>query len=225
MKLIKKFEIQNKHNILDFLNNQFVGRISTIDGNNFPQIIPMNFVCASSNSTSTIDDKHFHGVVYMHSHPFGEKIENIQRNSRSGFEVDKYICFLPSYYFHPTDASQADTLYISVVMKGNSYLVYDLEEKTFALNALMQKYQKEGRYKLLEPSMKNVQEVAVIKFIPFQVHGKYKIGQQWSQSYRLKIAKQILLRENLSYAQFILNVMGIRILDNGTLEIVKDPNL
>ncbi len=225
MKLIKKFEIQNNQNIFDFLNNQSVGRISTIDINNFPQIIPMNFVYTLDQSTSTTENKQFHGIVYMHSHPYGEKIENIKRNSESGFEVDKHICFLPSYYFHPTDASQADTLYISVVMKGHSYLVHDLEEKTFALNTLMKKYQKEGKYKLLEPSMKSVKEVTVIKFIPSQVHGKYKIGQHWNTSYRLRIAEQILLRENPSDAQYILSIMGIRVLDNGTLDVVKDPNL
>ena len=57
----------------------------------------------------------------MHSHPFGEKLDNIKRNSQVGFEVDQHICFLPSYYFHPTDASQADTLYISIVIKGNAF--------------------------------------------------------------------------------------------------------
>ncbi|NOJ29437.1 MAG: flavin-nucleotide-binding protein [Nitrososphaeraceae archaeon] len=225
MKLVKKFEIQNRQNISNFLNNQPVGRISTIDANNFPQIIPMNFVYTPNPVTLPAEDKQSHDVIYMHSHPFGEKIENIKRNSKSGFEVDKYICFLPSYYFHPIDASQADTLYISVVMKGNSYLVNDFEEKAFALNALMKKYQKEGKYKLLESPMKSVQEVTVIKFIPFQIHGKYKIGQHWERSYRLKMAEQILNRENLSYAKSILSIMGIRILDNGTLEIVQDPNL
>lgn len=63
MKLIKKFEIQNNQNIFDFLNNQSVGRISTIDINNFPQIIPMNFVYTLDQSTSTTENKQFHGIV------------------------------------------------------------------------------------------------------------------------------------------------------------------
>ena len=44
MKLIKKLEIQSKENIINFLNNQAVGRFATIDINGFPQIIQMNFV-------------------------------------------------------------------------------------------------------------------------------------------------------------------------------------
>jgi nitroimidazol reductase NimA-like FMN-containing flavoprotein (pyridoxamine 5'-phosphate oxidase superfamily) len=46
---------------------------------------------------------------------------------------------LPSYYFHPTDVSQADTLYISVVVKGSAFIVEDNEEKA---NALKQSYEK-----------------------------------------------------------------------------------
>ena len=36
--------------------------------------------------------------VYMHSHIRGEKIENIKRNSKVGFEVDRNLEFLPSYF-------------------------------------------------------------------------------------------------------------------------------
>jgi len=71
-------------------------------------------------------------AVYMHSHPLGEKLDNIKRNSKVGFEVERHICFLPSYYFHSSDASQADTLYISVVIKGNAQIVDNNEEKTDA---------------------------------------------------------------------------------------------
>ena len=60
--------------------------------------------------------------------------------------------------FHPYDASQADTLYVSVVIKGNAIIVEDNAEKANALNALMQKYQMEGKYELLDSSMRSVQE-------------------------------------------------------------------
>ena len=46
----------------------------------------------------------------MHSHRRGEKLENIKRNDKVGFEVDRSLEFLPSYFFDPTDASLADTL-------------------------------------------------------------------------------------------------------------------
>ncbi|TLY01200.1 MAG: pyridoxamine 5'-phosphate oxidase family protein [Thaumarchaeota archaeon] len=146
MQLVKKYEIQSKQKIINFLNSQSAGRVASIDKDGCPQVIPMNFVYA-------------HDAIYMHSHPFGEKLDNIRRNPNVGFEVDQHICFLPSYYFHPTDASQADTLYISVVIKGKAQIVDDSEEKAKALNALMEKYQKEGRYEAYRLKMaKNIIE-------------------------------------------------------------------
>ena len=223
MKLIKKLEIQSKENIISFLNNQAVGRFATIDINGFPQIIPMNFVYVQAEK---IDNSHIlkQDAIYMHSYRFGEKIDNIKRNSNTGFEVDQHLAFLPSYYFHPSDASQADTLYKSVVIKGQSHIIEDKEEKTLALNSLMEKYQPEGNYEKLNSKMYSVQEVTVIKLIPNNMKGKYKIGQQWTPSYRLKIAEKILTREKEN-AKLIFQVMGIEILEDKNLKIKKEPIL
>jgi len=165
----------------------------------------------------------FHNaVVYMHSHPFGEKLDNIQRNPNVGFEVDQYICFLPSYYFHPSDASQADTLYISVVIKGKAEIVHSNEEKAVALNALMKKYQIEGRYEALDAYMPSVHEVAVIKVVPKDMRGKYKVGQHWARPYRLKMARNIIEREGLEKAVPILGMMGIDVKDGGAGLLIKE---
>ncbi|HEX2068079.1 MAG TPA: pyridoxamine 5'-phosphate oxidase family protein [Nitrososphaeraceae archaeon] len=224
MQLTKKLEIQSKKKIIEFLHNQPVGRIASIDINGYPQIIPMNFVFVQAddphiNSQSIIKSD----AVYMHSHPFGEKLDNIKRNEKVGFEVDQHICFLPSYYFHPTDASQADTLYISVVIKGNASIVEDNKEKASALNALMRKYQKEGRYQTLHPYMSSVNEVTVIKIVPKEMHGKYKIGQHWASAYRLKIARNIIEREGKGQAKAILDIMGVEIMPNGSLNVKEEP--
>lgn len=224
MQLTKKLEIQSKKKIIEFLHNQPVGRIASIDINGYPQVIPMNFVFVQA------DDPHTNSqfiiksdAVYMHSHPFGEKLDNIKRNEKVGFEVDQHICFLPSYYFHPSDASQADTLYISVVIKGNASIVEDNKEKASALNALMKKYQKEGRYQTLHPYMSSVNEVTVIKIVPKEMHGKYKIGQHWASAYRLKIAGNIIEREGKGQAKAILDIMGVEIMPNGSLNVKEEP--
>ncbi len=213
MQLVKKYEIQSKHKMVEFLNNQPVGRIASLDENGYPQVIPMNFVYNG-------------GVIYMHSHPFGEKLENIRRNPNVGFEVDQHICFLPSYYFHPTDASQADTLYISVVIKGKAEIVHGNEEKALALNALMEKYQKEGRYEALDANMPSVHEVAIIKVIPRDMRGKYKIGQHWARPYRLKMARNIIEREGLEIARPILRIMGIDLTaGEDSLQVIEEPEM
>jgi uncharacterized protein len=159
----------------------------------------------------------------MHSHPFGEKLENIKRNSKVGFEVDQHVCFLPSYYFHPMDASQADTLYISVVIKGNAFIIDDNEEKAFALNMLMKKYQTEGIYEPLNRSIPSVRAVTVIKVIHHDIRGKYKIGPQWAPIYRLKMAQRIVKRERILNSKLILNIMGIEVDRSGKLQIKRDP--
>ena len=225
MQLIPKLEIKSLSNIIKFLDEERVGRVASIDEQGYPQIIPMNFVYVKNELIDTQSDIKNIGAVYMHSHPIGEKIENIKRNSKVGFEVDSYVCFLPSYYFHPTDASQADTLYISVVIKGNAAIVQDPDEKANALNALMKKYQKELGYESLSSSMGSVREVTVLKVVPDQIRGKYKIGQHWIPRYRLKMARNIIQREAEDDASKILKIMGIEIMNNGALRIIKEPNM
>jgi uncharacterized protein len=223
MQLIPKLEIKSLANMIDFLNQEKVGRVASIDEQGYPQIIPMNFVYVKNDMIDTLSSNKNIGAVYMHSHPFGEKIENIKRNSKVGFEVDSYVSFLPSYYFHPTDASQADTLYVSVVIKGNASIVQNKDEKANALNALMKKYQKEGGYESLSSNMVSVREVTVLKVVPDQIRGKYKIGQHWIPRYRLKMARNIIQREGVNDGRRILKIMGIEIMDNGELKVIKEP--
>ena len=200
MQLLGKLEIKSKEKIIEFLSSQQTGRISSIDEDGYPQIIPMNFVFISD-------------AIYMHSHVRGEKLDNIKRNLKVGFEVDKNLEFLPSYFSDPTDASLADTLYISVVIKGNASIVSDKEEKTTALNGLMKKYQPEGGYEPIKPEMDVLDEVVVIKIIPKSLRGKYKIGQNMDMKSRIDLAKQILER-NTPTAKETLDIMGFKIIEN-----------
>ena len=201
MQLLGKLEIKSKEKIIEFLSSESTGRIASIDLNGFPQIIPMNFVF--------IDD-----VIYMHSHIRGEKLENIKRNDKVGFEVDRSLEFLPSYFFDPVDASLADTLYISVVMKGTCVIVEDKKEKTLALNGLMKKYQPEGGYEPMNPEMEVLNEVAVIKVVPTTMRGKYKIGQNLKHNEKLELAENIFKR-NSKTAKNTLEIMGFSVSENG----------
>ena len=226
MQLTNRFQIKSEHQIIGFLNSQTVGRICSIDKYGFPQVIPMNFVFVKSEHEMKMNRHHTpitSDAIYMHSHPFGEKIENIKRNSKVGFEVDQHVCFLPSYYFHPTDASQADTLYVSVVIKGNAFMIDDDIEKAFALNMLMKKYQTEGFYESLNQFMRSVRAVSVIKIVPQDIRGKYKIGQHWTPDYRLKMAEKIIKREGILKSRQILNMMGIEEDRAGKLHVKSEP--
>jgi len=209
MQLLGKLEIKSKEKIIEFLSSQQTGRISSIDENGYPQIIPMNFVYISD-------------VIYMHSHVRGEKLDNIRRNQKVGFEVDKNLEFLPSYFSDPTDASLADTLYISVVIKGNASIISDKEEKTTALNGLMKKYHPEGGYEPIKPEMDVLDEVVVIKIVPKSLRGKYKIGQNMNMKSRIDLAKQILER-NTPTAKETLDIMGFKIIDDEPKLVDDNP--
>lgn len=172
----------------------------------------------NSDTTKNADRQIYKHAIYMHSHYKGEKIENLLRNSKVGFEVDKEICFLPSFYFHPTEASFADTLYTSIVIKGRASIVSDNKEKALAMNKMMQKYQPEGRYAELTQNSKSIIHLTVIKIDVETIDGKYKIGQEWTNSFRKEIVKKIIDREGLTKAREILKDMKIKILEKGELE-------
>ena len=208
MQLIGILEIHSLEKIKEFLNEEHVGRISSIDKNGFPQIIPMNFVFLND-------------AIYVHSHTKGEKLDNISRNNKVGFEVDRELEFLPSYFEDPNDASLADTLYISVVIKGIGSFVTDREEKTLALNGLMEKYQPEGQYDPIKSDMQVLDAVTVIKVTPQTIHGKYKIGQNMNPTDRMDLAQKILKRNSPSSKQ-TLKIMGFEVTDDG-LRMVDEP--
>ena len=160
-------------------------------------------------------------AVYMHSHVKGEKLDNISRNNKVGFEADRELEFLPSYFEDPHNASLADTLYISIVIKGIASFVSDREEKTMALNGLMEKYQPEGNYDPLESTMRVLDAVSVIKIVPTSLHGKYKIGQHMNSNDRMILAKKIL-EKNSPTAKTTLKIMGFEEIDDG-LRMIDEP--
>ena len=202
MQLTRVLEIRSQERIREFLGEEHVGRVASIDGDGFPQVIPMNFVM--------LED----GAIYMHSHTRGEKLDNMARNGKVGFEVDRELEFLPSYFADPRDASLADTLYVSVVIKGTGSVVEDRHEKARALNGLMQKYQPEGGYEPIRPEMGVLDAVAVIKVVPQAVRGKYKIGQHMRPADRTGLAEKILARGSPSSLR-TLRAMGFEVTGDG----------
>ena len=208
MQLVGILQISSYEKIKNFLHEEHVGRLSSIDTNGFPQIIPMNFVFLND-------------VVYMHSHVKGEKLDNISKNNKVGFEADRELEFLPSYFEDPHNASLADTLYISVVIKGLGMFVSDRDEKTLALNGLMKKYQPEGQYDPIESNMRVLDAVSIIKVVPQTIRGKYKIGQHLKPEDRIKLAKNIL-KKNSPTSKQTLKIMGFEETSDG-LRMIDEP--
>ncbi len=128
MRKIKK-EIKDRDVIIGLLNSCHVGRLGTIGRDGYPMIKPLNFA-------------YHEGRIYFHSAKQGEKIDDIKRDGRVCFEVD-----LPIAYVRGIESPcRSEYLYRSVIIRGNAHILEDEEERIFALDCLMKKYQPEGGY-------------------------------------------------------------------------------
>jgi predicted FMN-binding regulatory protein PaiB len=87
------------------------------------------------------------------------------------------------------------------------------EEKVLALNGLMKKYQPEGRYKPMDKDMDVLDATAVIKIIPKEMNGKYKIGQNMSKEEKIDLANKIKDRNSKTSGE-TLAIMGFAIQDD-----------
>jgi uncharacterized protein len=182
------------------LHRSPTGRLATIDSNGYPVIIPLNFVLIKNS-------------IYFHSAPVGEKLQNIQRNPKVGFEVDQYIATLPCYYFEDSqDPSETDTLYRSIIIRGHARLLEDNLQKILPLQRLMEKYQPEGGYETVHAGNIGLQHAAVVEIAIDQMSGKEKIGQHWHVEKRLAIAQKIY--ECHSCGHDILKEIGVVVHEN-----------
>lgn len=120
----KKIAIREE--VEELLSNALVGRLGTCF-DNIPYITPVNYVYDK--------DK-----VYFHSAHEGRKIENIKHNQQVCFEIDEITSIIPGRRM-PCGST---TEYKSVIMFGVIRIVVDIDEKTFALNKLIEKYAPEA---------------------------------------------------------------------------------
>jgi uncharacterized protein len=115
-------EITNQEEVEEILSNALVGRLGTCL-NNIPYITPVNFVYDK--------DK-----IYIHSALEGRKIENIRSNPNICFEIDEVMSIIPG----KQRPCASTTEYKSIIIFGDIKIVTDIEEKTLALNKLIEKY-------------------------------------------------------------------------------------
>jgi hypothetical protein len=115
-------EITSYQEVEELLSNALVGRLGTCF-NNIPYITPVNFVYDKNR-------------IYFHSALEGRKIENIKSNPNICFEIDQLISIIPGI----NRPCASTTEYKSIIIFGDIKIVTDIEEKTFALNMLIEKY-------------------------------------------------------------------------------------
>jgi nitroimidazol reductase NimA-like FMN-containing flavoprotein (pyridoxamine 5'-phosphate oxidase superfamily)/GNAT superfamily N-acetyltransferase len=98
----------------------------------------------------TLDAALLSDGLYFHGSRAGEKALCMGRPAvASAVEL---VAHVPSWMVHPHDASRASTLYRSVQIHGTLREVHEPAEKARALEALMWRWQPEGRHAPIDPS-------------------------------------------------------------------------
>lgn len=120
-------EIRNPAVVDTLLRTAPVGRLGTVNSEGYAMIKPLNFV-------------YERGRIYFHTALRGEKIDDIQRDSRVVFELDLPIAYVKG----DNNPCGARYRYRSVIIRGRAALLQDATEKVHALKSLMAKYQPEG---------------------------------------------------------------------------------
>ncbi len=156
------------------------GHLGIVDKKGFPRIVPLNFVS-------------FKGSIYVHGAKSGEKFELAKSNPKATFSVSVPYSYIPSYFKSEKYACPATQFFKSLHIRGRLEIVESVEEKAAALDAMMRKYQPEGRFITISadnPIYKNaLQGVAVLAVRPEEVTMKIKFGQNMSVEERENIIR------------------------------------
>ena len=154
---------------------------------NKPYSVPLNFV-------------EIKGEVFFHGAKKGKKIDILKENSYASFSVVESYSLLPSYF--STDdgkACPATHMFKSIIIDGKIEFVENYDEKSNALEGLMQKLQKEGKYIPLNNEMykKAINAVCVYKLIPSQTKAKFNLGQNFNEERYQRVSKHLKQRGSI----------------------------
>lgn len=117
--------------------------------------------------------------VYFHGARAGEKAACVGR--AAVVSAEEVVAHLPSWMVDPVRACPATTLFRSAQVHGTLVEVSDLALKARVLEALMHRWQPEGRYHPIDPAdplYRGELEGLLVLMVPFdQVDGKWKLLQ------------------------------------------------
>ena len=177
------FEIKDINLINEILDNAEYGTLA-LCMNNKPYSVPINFVRINKD-------------IYFHGAKKGKKVEMMKDNCLASFSVVEELSLLPSYFSSDKgDACPATHLFKSVIMDGEIIFVENYDEKAEALQALMEKLQKEGNYIPLDDAMyeKAINATKIYKLTPSETTGKLKVGQHFTKERYERVCEHLQQR-------------------------------
>jgi uncharacterized protein len=182
----------------EWLRAASVGRLATVDENGYPVVKPVNYVYADS-------------MVYFHSAPDGEKLDDITRDSRVGFQVEHVFGVTPA----PARGCQAHCFYQCIIIRGRARILdrpEDAAEKERVLRLIVAKYAPGFE----AGPLNDVDKTAVVAITVEEMTGKEDLGQRWSPEHKLKVARLLFARDGESALE-VIERMGL------TREQVESP--
>ena len=132
-----------------------VAALATVNADGTPYVTPVHYVFEQ-------------GIIYIHGLLYGKKIENLQKNFNVCFNVYNMTGLILSSDGSPCNVN---TEYESVNINGKAELLEDLNEKSRALQLIVQKYTPELAEKELPE--RAVVGTAVIKIKADKITAKY----------------------------------------------------
>ena len=172
----KHSEVTDKKEIERVLCSTNIGRMATTGSDGYPYITPVNFVL-------------YRGNIYFHCALEGEKLDNIARDSRVGFEVDTPLAYLDTGFDPERPGCKLHQFYHCVIIRGEASVVPDGPLKTAALNALVAKHEPGAVLQPVTEDMHGYRICNIVQIRPATITAKSDLYQNKTPEERLAMAR------------------------------------
>ena len=180
----KEFEAKDQKSLEEVLRTAEIGSLSFNGPDGFPRITPLNFA--------------YDGRILWHGAIAGERFDCLKKDPRATFCAVSAQSYVPSHLLSEENATNATAAFKSVIVRGRCHTIDDPQEKCAILNALMEKYQPEGRFRKVTPDdplyVKVLAATGVFALRVEAMTGKFKLAQNKPEEARKRIAEWLLER-------------------------------
>ncbi len=144
----------SKAEIDDVLNKGQVGSLATYNENGFPYVVPVHYIV-------------YEEKIYIHGLIQGQKISNLIRNDKVGFEVYEMISIIPDEV-SPCDVN---TEFRSVIILGIAKMIDDSAKKETVLKLIVEKFAPQLSHISFPEEM--MKATGIIEIDPVEITGKF----------------------------------------------------
>lgn len=174
----KHCKITDPQQIGRILDSANIGQLATNGADGYPYITPVNFV-------------YYEGNIYFHCAAKGEKLDNIERDSRVCFEVDIPLAYVDAGFDPDRRVCKLHQFYHCVIIRGEARIVPDGPMKVAVLNLLVAKHEVSSNHELVHDQMRAYKACKVVEIQPKSVSAKSDLWQNKTAEERLVFAQYL----------------------------------